>query len=46
MAAQLDLRHRPAVRRIYVAEAALEGLLLAASVGEWINASTIERDPG
>ena len=37
--AGFDLRHRPAVRPIYTAEAALEGVLLLASLREWIKAS-------
>jgi hypothetical protein len=42
--AGFDVRHRPAVRPVYVAEAALEGLLLAASVREWVNEPEMETD--
>lgn len=40
--AGLDLRHRPALRPVYVAEAAVEGLLIAASVREWLKSSPEE----
>lgn len=33
--AGLDLRHRPALRPVYLGEAALEGCLIAASLREW-----------
>ncbi len=40
--AGLDLRHRPALRAVYLAEAALEGLLIVASLREWMKDSSKE----